>query len=191
MARVSRAAYLEAALDVLADSGSDGLTVAELCTRLGVTKGSFYHHFSGTAELVTALLAFWEDVRSQRLIAASAAEPDPASRVELLLRIAVGLPHAAEAALRAWGRSNCEVRDVVARVDRAREDHLMDSMMLAGSPPDEARLRARTAIAVLVGTQQREDPVDVAMLRAMLEGLQAQDEAHWNARGASSSQTIP
>ncbi|HEY1973811.1 MAG TPA: helix-turn-helix domain-containing protein [Pseudonocardia sp.] len=190
MARVSRVAYLEAALDVLADSGSDALTVAELCTRLGVTKGSFYHHFSGTAELVTALLAFWEEDRSQRLIAASAAEPDPAARVELLSRIAVGLPHAAEAALRAWGRSNAEVRDVVARVDSAREDHLMDSMMLAGSPPEQARLRAKTAIAVLVGTQQREDPVNLATLLAMLAGLQGDYQTQW-AGEVPSTRTIP
>src|SRR5579884_2605293 len=59
MARANRTAYLECALDVLAESGADGLTIAELCGRLGVTKGSFYHHFAGMGEFVTALLAFW------------------------------------------------------------------------------------------------------------------------------------
>lgn len=171
MARVSRTAYLEEALEILADLGSDGLTVPELCARLGVTKGSFYHHFASTGELITALLEFWADARSQRLIAASSAEPDAAARVELLLDIAVGLPHAAEAALRAWGRSNPEVREAVARVDGGRERHLRESMELAGIPARAAALRARMAIAVLVGTQQRERPVDVRTLRAMLEQL--------------------
>jgi AcrR family transcriptional regulator len=174
MARVSRTAYLEEALEILAELGSDGLTVPELCARLGVTKGSFYHHFSSTAELVTALLEFWADARSQRLIAASNAEPDPVARVQLLLDIAAGLPHAAEAALRAWGRSNAEVREVVARVDSGRERHLRESMELGGMPPELAALRARIAMAVLVGTQQREHPVDVRMLRVMLEQLHAE-----------------
>ncbi|HEY2098288.1 MAG: hypothetical protein QOI50_7576 [Pseudonocardiales bacterium] len=173
MARANRAGYLESALEVLAEAGSEGLTVSELCSRLGVTKGSFYHHFSGMPELVTALLGFWEEERSRRLIAASAAEPEPLARFKLLLNIAAGLPHEAEAALRAWGRSNAEVRAVVERVDQERERHLTESLQLFGLAEDRARLRARTAIAILVGTQQREYPVDVEGLRAMLEDQNA------------------
>ncbi|GAA5171234.1 TetR/AcrR family transcriptional regulator [Pseudonocardia eucalypti] len=173
MARVSRSAYLEAALEVLAEAGSEGLTVAELCARLGVTKGSFYHHFTGMPELVSALLRFWADERSQRLIEVSSAEPDPVARYELLLRIAEGLPHGAEAALRAWGRSNPEVHAVVTRVDAARERHIAESMRLFGLSEERAGLRARMAISLLVGVQQRENPVDVVTLRAMLEELNA------------------
>lgn len=177
MARANRTAYLECALDVLAESGSEGLTIAELCGRLGVTKGSFYHHFAGMPELVTALLAFWEQDRTQRLISASDAEPDPKARAALLTEIALRLPHAAEAALRAWGRGNPEVRAVVERVDRARERHLAESMRLFGLSAERAELRARIAMAVLVGTQQREHPVDIERLRAMLAELSADLEA--------------
>ncbi|HEY4008075.1 MAG TPA: TetR family transcriptional regulator [Pseudonocardia sp.] len=67
MARVSRSAYLECALDILAELGSEGLTVSELCARLAVTKGSFYHHRTGMPDLGTALLGFWAQERSQRL----------------------------------------------------------------------------------------------------------------------------
>ena len=174
MARVSRAEYFEAALEVLAEVGSEALTIAELCSRLGVTKGSFYHHFSGMPDFISALLRFWEEQRSERLIAASEAEQEPVARYRLLLRIAMGLPHAAEAALRAWGRSNAEVRAAVARVDAARERHLAESMRLFGLSEERARLRARLAMAVLVGTQQRERPVDVEGLRAMFEELSAE-----------------
>lgn len=174
MARANRSAYLECALDVLAELGSEGLTIAELCIRLGVTKGSFYHHFSGMPEFVTALLRFWEEQRSRRLIAASEAEPDPSARAGLLMEIALGLPHAAEAALRAWGRSNGEVRATVERVDEARERHLAASMVLFGLPPERAWVRARIAMAVLVGTQQRERPVDIERLRAMFAELNAE-----------------
>lgn len=174
MARVSRSAYFESALEVLAEVGSDGLTVSELCARLGVTKGSFYHHFPGMPAFIGALLAFWEEQRSQRLIAASAAEQDPEARYRLLMAIAMSLPHEAEAALRAWGHSNAEVRAVVTRVDEARERHLAESMTMFGLPVERARLRARIAMAVLVGTQQRENPVDVESLRAMFDELNAE-----------------
>ena len=53
---VSREAYFETGLDVLSDLGYGGLKLAEVCNRLGVTTGSFYHYFPGwpayTRELV-------------------------------------------------------------------------------------------------------------------------------------------
>ena len=175
MARTSRTDYLEAALQVLAESGSDGLTVAELCSRLGVTKGSFYHHFSGVPDLVTQLLEFWESDRSRRLIAASNAEPQPEARRELLLRIAIGLPHEAEAALRSWGRSNPRVRAVVDRVDADRERHIRESMVRGGLEPRVAALRSAMAIALLVGAQQRYHPMDDELLGAMLDQLSGRE----------------
>jgi AcrR family transcriptional regulator len=171
MARVDRTAYLECALDLLAEAGSEGLTVAALCRRLGVTKGSFYHHFSGMPELEAGVLDFWEQARSRRLIEASEAEPDPSVRAGRLVEIAAALPHDAEAALRSWGRSNPRVAAVVTRVDGDRERHLRESFELAGMRPELARVRARIAMAVLVGTQQRERPVDTASLREMMEQL--------------------
>ena len=44
---VSREAYFETGLEVLSDLGYGGLKLAEVCNRLGVTTGSFYHYFSG------------------------------------------------------------------------------------------------------------------------------------------------
>ena len=56
---VSREAYFETGLDVLSDLGYGGLKLAEVCNRLGVTSGSFYHYFSSwpayTRELVEPL----------------------------------------------------------------------------------------------------------------------------------------
>lgn len=42
---VSREAYFEIGLEVLADVGYGGLKLAVVCNRLGVTTGSFYHYF--------------------------------------------------------------------------------------------------------------------------------------------------
>ena len=47
----TRDAYYDTGLDVLSDLGYGGLKLAEVCRRLGVTTGSFYHYFD---ELVGA-----------------------------------------------------------------------------------------------------------------------------------------
>ena len=44
---VTKEEYYDAALEVLAQLGFKGLNIGVLCKRLGVTSGSFYHHFGG------------------------------------------------------------------------------------------------------------------------------------------------
>jgi len=67
---VFREAYFETGLDVLSDLGYGGLKLAEVCSRLGVTTGSFYHYFSGwpvyTKELVPQVYPVQAAVDQQR-----------------------------------------------------------------------------------------------------------------------------
>jgi AcrR family transcriptional regulator len=161
--------YFREALAVLGDYGSDGLTIAVLCERLRITKGSFYHHFGGMPGFVAQLLDYWEREHSERLIKMSKAQPDATLRILGLTDLGVQLPHAPEAAIRAWGRSNPDVAEVTARVDRRRERHLIDAVAALGIDRPRARLLGRIALTLLIGSQQRESPVDLKRLRAMFE----------------------
>jgi AcrR family transcriptional regulator len=169
--RLTAEDYFREALAVLGEYGSEAMTIAVLCERLDVTKGSFYHHFGNVPAFVDQLLAYWEAEHSERLIAISRAQPDPSLRITTLTELGVGLPHASEAAIRAWGRSNPSVADVTARVDKRRERHLVDAISALGIDRTQARLLARIALNLLVGVQQREHPVDLKRLRQMFEEL--------------------
>lgn len=169
MERLSTADYFREALLVLEEWGSEALTIATLCDRLAVTKGSFYHHFGSMPNFVAQLLAFWESEHSERLIAVSRAQRDPAARIALLIDLGVGLPHGSEAAIRGWGRSNADVAEVTARVDRRRERHLVDAIAAVGVDRAQARVLGRLALNLLVGAQQRERPVDLKRLRQGFE----------------------
>jgi AcrR family transcriptional regulator len=50
-----REACFQAARELLAEQGSDAVTVAALCRRLGLSKGSCHHHFTTLPGFVTAL----------------------------------------------------------------------------------------------------------------------------------------
>lgn len=169
MERLSPEDYFREALAVLGEFGSEALTIAVLCDRLDVTKGSFYHHFGAMPVFVSQLLTYWEREHSERLIRLSKAQPDPTLRILTLTDIGVGLPHASEAAIRAWGRSNPEVAEATARVDRRRERHLVDAVCALGVDRPHARVLARIGLNLLVGVQQREQPVDLKRLRQMFE----------------------
>lgn len=172
MQRLTVDDYFREALAVLGEDGSEGMTIAVLCERLDVTKGSFYHHFGGLPGFVEQLLVYWEREHGDQLIKVSRAQPDPTLRITLLIDIAVGLPHASEAAIRAWGRSNPEVAEACVRVDRRRERHLTDAIAALGVERSRARVLARLALNVLVGTQQREQQVDLKRLRQQFEEVQ-------------------
>jgi AcrR family transcriptional regulator len=167
--RLSAEDYFREALAVLGEFGSEAMTIAVLCERLDVTKGSFYHHFGSMPGFISQLLAFWESEHSERLIAISKAQPDPGLRMTTLIDLAVGLPHAPEAAIRAWGRSNPEVAEATARVDKRRERHVADAIAALGIDRPRARLLTRISMNLLVGTQHREHPVDLKRLRQMFE----------------------
>ena len=163
--------YVAAGLDLLAEGGVSAVTIAALCERLGVTKGSFYHHFDGVPAFHEALLVFWED-STRRAIEAGRAVADSRRRLTVLKELAVAAHHEAEGAIRAWGRSYDPAADVVRRVDAAREANLVESFQALGIPLVRARRLARIGLATLIGTQHMEHPVDRRRLLAAFDEYQ-------------------
>lgn len=168
-ARLTADDFLRSGLQLLAELGPDDLTIAALCDRLAVTKGSFYHHFSGLPDYVTRLLAYWEKDYNAELIARAQEQDNPLYAVPLLTESAVTLPHATEAALRAWGRSNVEVARAMARVDAARIATIEGVLISGGVDKPTARLIAELGVTVLIGFQHHENVGDVARLRDMFD----------------------
>ena len=60
MAKVTKQDWVELALKQLAASGHRSVTLGALLDQLGVSHGSFYHHFKNRTELTQAMLAHWE-----------------------------------------------------------------------------------------------------------------------------------
>ena len=170
---LNRVRYFELGLDLLAEVGAKAVTIDALCTRLQVTKGSFYHHFSGVRDFMSQLLAYWEDRYGQRLAREALAARGPAELIPLLKHGAsYEVHHEAESAIRALAQSDPEAAAVQRRVDQGREDLLTDAFAGAGMATDTARNVARIGLAILIGTQQRERPVDRDRLFSLLEEYQ-------------------
>jgi len=168
---LSRDDYLAAGLELLARGGESAVTIAALCGRLGVTKGSFYHHFDSVPLYHDALLAFWE-AGTDRAIEEARAVADSRRRLTVLKELAVAAHHEAESAIRAWGRTYDPAAAVVRRVDAAREANLVEAFRTLGLPPARARRLARIGLATMIGTQHMEDPVDRRRLLAVFDEYQ-------------------
>jgi AcrR family transcriptional regulator len=168
---LTRHHYLATGLDLIAEGGTSAVTIAALCERLGVTKGSFYHHFGDVSVFHEALLTSWEE-STYGAIEAARAVTDSHKRLSVLKELGVAAHHEAESAIRAWGRSYPPAAAVVRRVDDAREANLVESFRMIGIPATRARHLARIGLATLIGTQALERPVDRKRLLAVFDEYQ-------------------
>ena len=167
--RLSQDDYLAAGMSVLAERGIGAVTISNVCSRLDVTKGSFYHHFPSGPAFHAALLAHYEDVYGRRRIEEVARLESIDERLDALVERGVQRDHAAESALRAWSRSDPEAAAVMQRVDAARTRFLVQVLVRVGVPRRRARVHADIATALVAGAQTMQHPVDRRRLRAALE----------------------
>jgi AcrR family transcriptional regulator len=173
MGSATRDAFFDAALGLLAAGHDDGthhdgvvrtgLKLAPLCRAVGVTTGSFYHHFDGWDGFVVALLEHWETTETARLVEAAAQEADASDRLALLTHLALTFPHEAESAIRAWAHLDTRVGQVQRRVDDARREAV--AVCLRELRPEDGEDLAALAVDALVGFQSRLRPLDTDVLR--------------------------
>ncbi|MBP2455077.1 TetR/AcrR family transcriptional regulator [Mycolicibacterium lutetiense] len=161
---VSRESYFETGLDVLSELGYGGLKLAEVCNRLGVTTGSFYHYFPNWAAYTRELIAHWREARTLRVVEAVRADHDPHHRIETLISETLALPHSAEAAIRVWSSLDPDVHRVQAEVDQLRFDILYESALEIIGDEHNARYFAAWGVYLTVGFEQSTLPRDTEAL---------------------------
>ncbi len=168
--------WLEMGLVVLGTNGPKELTIDGLCRRLGLTKGSFYHHFRNRKDYIDTLLTYWHEQQTQRLIDSSRNEVDPVSSIRKLTIMSMELrPARLETAIRAWAESDELVAAHQARVDTNRRAYLAELVgrLRPDLGSDEATKLATIIFAVHVGAQHMSPPLEGEELKGIYESLLA------------------
>ncbi len=150
-----RTPWLQAGLFLLEESGPACMTIDELTQRVGLTKGSFYHHFKDRGGYVKALLEYWEEQMTHRLIEQADLQASSKEKQRHLTQLTLALYDSPlELNLRAWAMSSPLVTRYVERVDQARVEYLNQIAFEITGDADRARQLAEIAYAVFVGGQQ-------------------------------------
>ncbi|MFC4373445.1 TetR/AcrR family transcriptional regulator [Nocardia halotolerans] len=166
---VTKEQYFDTAVAVLAEFGFRGLNIGVLCRRLGVTSGSFYHHFGSWQGFVDTLLEHWENRQMIELRALDVGHGDPDADVRAMSALAGGLEHGAEAALRAWAANDESVHVAVKRVDESRRRTVHRVIYDVVGDEATAGVVTEFGMAMLIGYQQLAatgEPTDLQLLLA-------------------------
>ncbi|MGW2664077.1 TetR/AcrR family transcriptional regulator [Nocardia tengchongensis] len=151
---VNKDQYFEFGLETLAQAGFKGLNIGVLVKGLGVTSGSFYHHFGSWQGYVDALLAYWENLQVRKLREMDFGSGTPSDDLDRLSELTLRLHHQAEAAIRAWGANDESVRAAQRRVDDDRRKTVGKVIARAVGDKDVAKSLTSLGMSMLVGYQQ-------------------------------------
>lgn len=177
--KLTRNDWLDAAFNAVVEGGFDHVRVLALAQTLGVTRGSFYWHFTDHADLVAALLARWreQEAASEQLLQAAVTD-DPQADLEQLLDAA--LAHAGvdlknmrfELALRGLGRRDPAVATLLVDVDRTRL-RLFESKFqrLTDDPQVAADLAALFYLAIVGSNQALSRPANPPQTKVYLKTI--------------------
>lgn len=171
---VTKKAWLEAGLRMLAKEGYGALRIERLAGALGVSKGSFYHHFSdGMPGFRRELLAHYEQEHTQRHFDTVAAEDQtPADRLRLLRRLVMANEDQEPrrgANIRTWAAHDDDARRTLERVDAARIEYLRALWEAISGDAEAATPMARLLYVMLIGAQHLLPPLEPSEIDQLYE----------------------
>jgi AcrR family transcriptional regulator len=171
MALITRRRWLQEGLALLEEAGAEALTIESLTSRLGVTKGSFYHHFTNYQDFQESLLVFWEEAGTLRIVQLAEQEASPSEKLERVLQASLQ-PSRLDVALRAWAWQDERVRVHQQRIDQLRLAYLEEVAYAQTADRLSARQLARAFYSLYVGSQHIIPPIEGEDLSALYQLVQ-------------------
>jgi len=141
-----------ATLDVIAHRGVSAVAVETIAKELGVTKGSFYWHFSNRKDLIVAALKRWREEDNKLIKKRISSIEDPFQRLNMWFSLTAEplQSHFIYATLLA-DRQYSFVSKVLKEVTLERLNYLQQSYQAIGYSESQAKQQALLAYSVYVG----------------------------------------
>lgn len=146
--------WLDEGLVVLEEEGPLCLSIDNLATRLGKTKGSFYHHFQNRDQFIDALLSYYETKTTEDIFREADLEKELEARRKKLREMSFQVSSRLELIIRAWSLYDPVVQKYQDRMDRRRLDYLTRLYLLSGTDRSAAETRAYRNFSLYIGIQQ-------------------------------------
>ncbi len=169
--RGSPEVWLEAAYEVLLESGVEGVKILPLAKKLNLARTSFYWYFKDREALLDALVVRWRDRNTGNIVRRSEAYAESIAEAVLnvfdcwLDKALFDAPF--EFAVRSWAIQSPELQREVQVADETRLAALSRMFQRFGYDEAAADVRARTIYLVQIGyiSMQAKEDIEVRMRR--------------------------
>jgi AcrR family transcriptional regulator len=141
--RLAAQDWTDFALKTLAREGFDALKADVLARKLGVSRGSFYWHFTDLDDFHARVIEHWRQTATEAVITDLERYESREERLEVLLRRALGHHNALEMRMRAWADNNAEAAQAVRDMDRKRREYMERLLVDVGIAPTLAATRVQ------------------------------------------------
>ena len=153
--RISRDDWIASGLKMLSAGSIASVRVEPMAKRLGVTKGSFYWHFTDRAALHDAMLDKWRETATRAIIARveqTAGTPREKLRHLITLTTTSSMGARLDIAIRSWANHDVRVANAVGKIDRERMDYIAGLLGSVGINQATAKVRAQILYLTLIGS---------------------------------------
>lgn len=153
--RGTREIWIEAAYQALLENGIDGVKVMPLAERLGLSRTSFYGHFSDRDDLLNALITLWQSKNTGNLVRRTEDYAETITEAILNLFDLWLMPELfdskLEFAVRNWAHTDASLAVLLDEADRVRVGALQTMFERFGYDAAYARVRADTIYLTQIG----------------------------------------
>ncbi|MCA1456348.1 TetR/AcrR family transcriptional regulator [Bradyrhizobium sp. BRP22] len=163
--------WVDQGLKALAKRGFTALKADPLAKEMGVSRGSFYWHFTDIAAYHAAVLKHWREIAAERIIVDVEATGAGSGALAVLLRRVFSEKLALENAVRSWASVDAAARAAVQAIDQRRLDYVEGLLKRAGVANDVARARAQILYWAFLGHALTEQPLPKAKQQAIIDEL--------------------
>lgn len=171
--RLTRTAWLDHGLRMLARQGAQALKVGDLATGLGVSRGSFYWHFSDIGDFRLQLLARWQERTTDQVLEQTDASTTGAARLTHLMKLAFNEDRSLDRSIRAMASTDSAVAEMVASVDARRIAYMARVLIESGLDSRRALSRAEFLYWAYIGQSAVMDPRHGSMTEDDIDDLSA------------------
>lgn len=164
--RGTRELWIQAAYSTLLESGIDAVKVMPLAERMGLSRTSFYGHFSDRKDLLDALIELWRSKNTGNLIRRTEAYAETITEAILNVFDLWLLPDLfdsrLEFAVRNWAHSDVRLAGLLEDADVIRVEALQSMFERFGYGTVPASVRANTVYQTQIGyiSMKKDGPSD-------------------------------
>jgi AcrR family transcriptional regulator len=149
--RLRRSDWIEAGLWLLAEEGVESVTIDRLCTKLELTKGSFYWHFKGRQEFLQSMAAYWSNT-AEFLETLSTSNKGDWEQISEIAQRAGKLGYGrVDKAMRIWAETSSETAESVKKTDQQVIKFVFEKLVNIGLPRRDATTLSEMIVACGVG----------------------------------------